>query len=366
MDSSVPNIRFDENGVCQYCKVHDELERTYPLNDQGRRNLERLVAKIKKAGAGREYDCICGVSGGRDSTYTLFTAVRTLGLRPLAVHFDNGWNTEIAVSNIKHACQALDVDLETVVADWEEFRDLQVAFVKASVPDLDIPTDVAILATLYEVAAKEDIRYILNGHSFRTEGIAPLDWTYFDGRYIRAIHRRYAAKPLHDYHNFGLREFVFYSVLKRIKTIPILNYAPYRPAEVEEILAELGWVSYGGHHHENAYSKFVQSFILPQKFGIDRRRTELAAAVRTGARDRDEVIAYLATTPYAADAELIDYSIKKLGLSADEFARHHRQPPRSFREFPTYYPAIRSLRGIIKLAAAIGVVPKLLSAKFDV
>jgi N-acetyl sugar amidotransferase len=365
MESSVPNIRFDERGVCQHCAIHDELEKSYPMDDRGQKDLARIVAQIKKSGEGRDYDCICGVSGGRDSSFTLYTAVRTLGLRPLAVHFDNGWNSDIAVTNIERACQALDVDLETVVADWEEFRDLQIAFVKASVPDLDIPTDVAILATLHEVAAKEGIQYILNGHSFRTEGIAPVDWTYFDGRYIRAIHRRFATMPLRDYHNFGLREFVLYTILKRIKTVPILNYVAYRHADAEAKLAEIGWSYYGGHHHENSYSKFVQSYLLPRKFRIDRRRTELSAAVRSGTKDRREAIAYLDTTPYEVDRELVHYAIEKLGLNAEEFERLYQRPPRSFRDFPTYYPVIRALRKPIGFLATIGLVPKLLRAKFE-
>jgi N-acetyl sugar amidotransferase len=364
MDTTVPNIRFDQHGVCQFCATHDELDRIYPLDWRGEAALERLVKHIKRSGEGRDYDCICGVSGGRDSTYTLYVAVKKLGLRPLAVHFDNGWNTEIAVTNIQKTCRALDVDLETVVADWEEFSDLQRAFLRASVSDLDIPTDVAILAVLHEVAAKEGVRYILNGHSFRTEGVAPLHWTYFDGRYISAVQRQFGTRDLKDYRNFGIGELLSYTIFKGIKTVPILNYVPYNHVDAEDILKGLGWTYYGGHHHENAYTKFIQSRILPQKFGIDRRRTELSAAIRTRTTTREEALAYLAQTPYECDEELIDYALEKLGLSHEDLEQIWSRPPRSFRDFPTYYPLIRALSWPIRLATALNLLPKLLHLKF--
>ena len=184
MDTSIPSIRFDDKGVCHFCDMHDEMEKKYPLSDVGRKNLDKIVADIKKAGEGKPYDVICGTSGGRDSTWTLYLAVKKLGLRPLAVHFDNGWNSAIAVRNIYNTCRILDIDLETYVVDWEEFRNIQLSFLRASTPDVEVPTDVAIHAVLHKYASEEDISYIFNGHSFRTEGIAPLDWTYMDGRYI--------------------------------------------------------------------------------------------------------------------------------------------------------------------------------------
>ena len=172
-DTTIEEIRFDEQGVCNYCKMHDALETEFKQGEEGKEQLEELLSKIREAGQGREYDCVVGVSGGRDSTYLLWWAA-TNGLRPLAVHFDNGWNSEIAVSNIKNAVQRLNVDLYTHVADWEEFKSLQLSFLRASVSDAEVPTDVAIFGTLHKAAAEENVRYILNGHSFRTEGIVPL------------------------------------------------------------------------------------------------------------------------------------------------------------------------------------------------
>ena len=190
LDTSINDIWFGDNGECKYCKIHDELEKAHPMGPSLKTELDKMVLNIKKVGKNKKYDCIAGVSGGRDSTYVLLTAKR-LGLRPLAVHFDNGWNSDISVRNIKNACNKLNIDLFTVVADWEEFKDLQVSFLKSSTPDADIPTDYAIYSVLYDMANKEGIKYILNGHSFRTEGTSPISWTYMDPLYVKDVHRKF-------------------------------------------------------------------------------------------------------------------------------------------------------------------------------
>ena len=217
-DTSIPEIQFDVQGVCNFCKIHDEMEKMYPLDEEGRKQLERIVEKIKRAGRGKEYDCVVGVSGGRDSTYTMYKAVK-LGLRPLAVHFDNGWNSEVAVSNIQKTIAPYNIDLVTVVADWEEFKDLQIAFLKASTSDAEIPTDVAIHAALHDVAAKENIKYILIGHSFRTEGIVPRTWTYMDGRYINAVHKRFGRLKRTSFPNITISSLFYYHILKGIRVM---------------------------------------------------------------------------------------------------------------------------------------------------
>ena len=190
LDTTVNDIWFDSSGECKYCKIHDELEKLHPLGPGLKKELNDMVVKIKKAGRNKKYNVLVGVSGGRDSTYTLLIA-KKLGLKPLAVHFDNGWNSEISVRNIKNACEKLGVELFTIVADWEEFKDLQVSFLKSSTPDADIPTDYAIYSVLYHVANKEGIKYIFNGHCFRTEGTSPISWTYMDPLYVKNVHKRF-------------------------------------------------------------------------------------------------------------------------------------------------------------------------------
>ena len=363
-DTSLPGIRFDEQGVCQYCHAHDALERLYPLGAEGEARLAAIVEHIKRAGRGKDYDCICGVSGGRDSTYSLYRAVG-LGLRPLAVHFDNGWNTEIGVRNIKNACGRLDVDLTTHVADWEEFRDLQIAFLKASVPEAEVPTDVAIHGALHEAAVREGVRYVILGHSFRTEGIAPIEWTYMDGRYIRAIRKRFGTMPQKTVPNVTAWQFFYWTALKRIRAVPILNYMPYRHAEVQRLLeAECDWEYYGGHHHESSYTHFVQSALFAPKFNIDKRRLELSALVRSGHRTRDQALDELQGNPYPVDPELVEYCVRKLGLTTAEWEEILALEPKSFRDYPTYYPVLRALRGPIRLAYRMGLVSPILYYKY--
>ena len=363
-DTRIKEITFDDNGVCNYCRVHDSLSKEYPLGEKGKINLELLVNKIKKVGLKKEYDCIVGVSGGRDSTYALYLAVQ-LGLRPLAVHFDNGWNSEIAVSNIKNAVRKLNVDLYTHVADWEEFKSLQRSFLRASVSDAEVPTDIAIFGTLHKMAAREGLRYIINGHSFRTEGVVPLSWTYMDGKYLVGVHRQFGGKRLKSVPNFTLTSFVYFTVLRRIQVVPILNYVNYDQKEIDRLLkSELDWEYYGGHHHESYYTKFFQSYLLPQKFHIDKRILEYSALVRSGQMERETALKEVSTKPYEFSEELIDYTLRKLGLSIEEFQEIMNQAPKSYVDYPSYYPLIKALKLPIKIATDAGVIPPLLYQKY--
>lgn len=365
LDSGIPGLRFDEKGECNYCAIHDALEARYPRGEEGERALTRIVSEIKASGRGREYDCVAGVSGGRDSSYVLLTAAR-LGLRVLAVHFDNGWNSEIAVKNIQNAVARLGFDLETVVADWEEFRTLQLAFLRASVSDADVPTDVAILGSLHQTAARHGIRHIINGHSFRTEGLMPIGWTYMDGRYVRAILKRFAPDArTPSVPNFTLYHLLRHVIIGGLKTVPILNYVDYDRDAANGILErELGWTYYGGHHHESRYTCFFQSYLLPRKFGIDKRKVEYSALVRSGQMDRDAALREIAETPYPFDEELVAYALKKLRLSREEFEAIMAAPPKSFLDYPTYYPLIQRMRGPIRLAGNLGLLPELLCLKY--
>ncbi|AFN75902.1 N-acetyl sugar amidotransferase [Melioribacter roseus P3M-2] len=364
MDDSVPGIKFDENGICTYCKIHDELERKYPLNEESHKKLLQIVDKIKKDGKGKKYDCIVGVSGGRDSTYTLYNAAK-LGLRPLAIHFDNGWDTEIAVQNIENACRKLGVDLHTHVADWEEFKDLQRSFLFASVPDAEVPTDWIIFSVLYNEAAKNKVKYIVHGHSFRTEGTAPLFWTYMDGRYVKGIQKRFGTKNLRSFPNLNLTKYLHYSFIKRIKQIRILYYIPYNEKEVFKILEnELGWKNYGDKHHESKYTAFFQSYILTRKFNIDKRKLHYSAKIRNGQISRDEALEIIKQDPFTGGEELLEYCLKKLDLSYEDFERIMSTPPKTFLDFNTYYPLVKALQKPIKWGNSIGVVPDTVYNKY--
>lgn len=363
MDTTVPGIRFDENGVCTFCRIHDELEKNHPTGPEGEKRFKAIIDRIKADGRGKEYDCIVGVSGGRDSTYTLYTAVK-MGLRPLAVHFDNGWNSDIGVSNIKSTTEKLDVDLETHVADWEEFKDLQISFLKASVSDAEVPTDYVILSVLYEAANRHGVRYILNGHSFRTEGVAPITWTYMDGRYVRAVHDQFGSAKLTSFPVMSLLDLLKNTFIRRIQVINVPEFISYEHTVVHDVLEnQLGWTYYGGHHHESVYTVFFQSYYLPKKFHIDKRKLEYSALIRSGQMNRERALKEV-QQPYPYDAEVVDYTIGKLGLSPEEFEQIIANERKSFTDYPSYYSAIKACRVPIKVACNLNLLPHIFYEKY--
>lgn len=363
LDTTVPEITFDSNGVCSFCRIHDSLEKSHPLDKEGNKQFSTLIERIKKEGRNNEYDCIVGVSGGRDSTYTLYTAVE-MGLRPLAVHFDNGWNSEIAVSNIKNATDKLNVDLHTIVADWEEFKDLQKSFLWASVSDAEVPTDYAIISVLMQAAHKFHVTYIFNGHSFRTEGVAPKSWTYMDGKYIRSVHSQFGKQKITSFPIMSLSELLYYTFAKRIRMIDVPEFIEYNQAIVDDVLKnKLGWNYYGGHHHENVYTEFFQSYYLPKKFGIDKRKLEYSALVRSGQMTREDAVKAI-QQPYPFNHEIIDYTLSKLGFSKEDFQKIMEAPRKSFRDYPSYYPIIRTARYPIKVACSLHLLPPVFYEKY--
>jgi len=364
LDSTIPNIHYDEKGVCNFCRMHDVLDQKYPLTEAGRKKFELIIEGVKKNGQGKEYDCVVGISGGRDSSYTLYIA-KKMGLRPIAVHFDNGWNTEISVRNIKNSTDKLEVDLHTHVADWEEFKDLQIAFLKASVSDVEVPTDFAIISVLYEVAKKYGIKNILIGHSFRTEGIAPLEWTYIDARYIRSIYRMFGKKKkITSFPLMSMTQLIYYTFIVRMNFIHVPEFIEYEHDKVNKVLTEeLGWQYYGGHHHESSYTEFIQSYLLPKKFNIDKRKLEFSALVRSGQMTRDDALNEL-KKPYPYREELIPYVLNKMGLSQQEFKEILSAPPKSFHDYPSYYPIIQLMKYPIWIACKFDLLPQVFYEKY--
>lgn len=365
MDTTIDDIWFDEKGVCKYCHIHDEMETAHKLGPETDAKLKFVIESIKEAGKGKRYDCIAGVSGGRDSSFTLLTA-KKLGLRPLAVHFDNGWNSEIAVSNIKRQCDKLEVDLFTVVADWEEFKDLQIAFLKSATPDADIPTDYAIYSVLFDVAHKEGVKYILNGHSFRTEGTSPISWTYMDGKYFQSVLKSFGKnKKVSSFPVMSMSKLLYYLFIEKIREVRLMHYIDYQKRTVDEVLkTELDWEYYGGHHHENLYTKFFQSYYLTKKFGIDKRKTEFSALIRSGQISREEALKELEESEYEFDPAVVEYAINKLGLSKQDFQKIMDAPIKSHDDYSTYLPFIRLLKTPIKMAVKLKLVPQVLYLKY--
>lgn len=342
MDVTDREITFDEQGVCNHCRKYDQVMLAYPLNDPQARDaqLQKMVARIKKAGQGKAYDCIIGVSGGVDSTYLAYVA-KEHGLRPLAVHLDNGWNSELSVHNIEKVLHNLDIDLYTHVLDWEEFKDLQLSFLKASVSDAEIPTDHAISGILYRMAVKNNVSYILLGTNYSTESGIPSSWTYgvSDWRYIASVHRLFGSKKLKTYTHFSLFDELTLKTLRGIKVFPILDYIPYVKEDVLDVLQnKLGWEYYGGKHYESIYTRFFQGYILPKKFNIDKRRAHFSSLIRSGQKTREQALNEMSEPTYPEDLQVSDreYVIKKLGLTENQFEKIMAMPVKTYHDYPTY------------------------------
>jgi tRNA(Ile)-lysidine synthase TilS/MesJ len=290
------------------------------------------------AGRGRKYDCLIGVSGGVDSSYLAYI-IKQHGLRPLAVHMDNGWNSEKAAVNIKNIARKLGIDYESYVLDWEEFKDLQLAFLKASVPEAETPTDVAIPAALHTVAAKHGIKYILSGGNLATEGILPKSWHYDvrDLRYFNYIQRTFGTGRVKSFPTFGYKTETFYKVVQGIWMAYPLNYVRFITDEVVQLLKEkFDWKPYGGKHHESTYTKFIQSYYLYEKFNIDYRRATFSTQICAGEIDRDHAVEQLKGRPYKAEEIDEDryYIAKKLGIDGDELERIMRLPAKWYWDYP--------------------------------
>ena len=342
------------------------MEKEYPLNSESLNELKKISEKIKLEGKNKKYNCVVGVSGGKDSSYLLYLVKKILNLNPLAVHYDNGFDSEASVSNILKVCEQLNVELETKVADWEKFKSITRSFFKAGVSDPDTPTDIGIFKTMYEIAYKEKIKYVFNGHSFRTEGIEPLDWTYMDGLYLKNIHKIYGDGNISNFDNFGLNELFKFNIFGGIKTILPLNYINYDEEKViSELQENFDWINYGGHHHESLLTKFVVSYYLPKKFGIDRRRTGLSAMVRSKKISRDKALEILSNQPILNDEkELKEYILDKLDISENDFSDILNGVNKNYKNFKTYFNYFKNFKILAKISYKVGMIPKILYLRF--
>ena len=356
-DERVSDIEFNADGVCSYCKLSDTLQERFQTGTPaGEVALEAIVAKIKAAGRGKPYDCVVGVSGGTDSSY-MVQLTKDWGLRPLAVHYDNTWNSAIATQNIFKVLDALDVDLYTHVVDNKESDDIFRAFFMAGVAEIDAATDLGLAETMYRAAWKYRIGYVLEGHSFLTEGVTPLGRNYFDGRYIESIHERFGTRPMNTYPLMTFSRFMFWTTVARIRKVRPFWYINYTKEDARRHLEErYGWRYYGGHHLENRMTAFYHGIYLPEKYGADMRNNSLAARARIGTMSREEAWAEYNTPPVVED-ELLEYFQKRLGLSDQEYRRVMAEAPRSWTEYPTYKRRFERLRPLFAVLARANLVP---------
>jgi N-acetyl sugar amidotransferase len=356
-DERVASIEFDEQGVCNYCHQLDSLSKEYGTGkERGEKELDRIFDQIKTAGRGKKYDCAIGVSGGTDSSYLVYL-VKEQGLRPLAVHYDNTWNSAIATQNIRKVLTALNVDLYTHVIDNKESDDIFRSFFYAGVAEIEAATDLGLAETMYRAAAKYGIKYILEGHSFIAEGITPVGRNYFDGRYIKTIHRKFGRLLMKSYPLMTFSRFIWWSVFARIRKIRPFWYIDYNKEDAQAFLEkEYGWQYYGGHHLENRMTAFLHGIYAPQKFGMDFRNNTLSALVRMGKITREKAWAEY-NTPPQVEEELLEYFKKRLELPDEEYERIMGEAPKSWKDYPTYKKRFELFRPLFAILAKANLVP---------
>lgn len=363
LDSTVKDNVFDSNGVCKYCHIHDELEKIHPISEK---QVETIIHKIKDVGRDRKYDCVCGLSGGRDSSYTLLKAVE-YGLRPLVVSVDNGWGTPIANANIRNACEILGITPITIKFDWNEYLDLQRSFFIAGVPDVDSPTDLAIYAALHKAAKQYNIKYILNGHSFRTEGSSPISWSYFDPIYIKDVQDKFGTiryNKIRSIPTITYWDLIRDTFIHKIREIRILEFIDYRKELVDQELKDkLNWQDYGGHHQENKFTHFIQSYYLPIKFKIDKRKTELSAQIRSGYITKEQALETVGKS-HPFDSGIVSEVIERLGFSTSEFQNIMQGTNHSHKEFKTLLSVYRLFRFPIHIVTKMKLLPRILYLKY--
>lgn len=359
MDTTAIEIIFDDKGECNFCHQYDNVAtKDLYIDKGGEERLNNLIEKIKKDGKNRQYDCLIGISGGIDSSYVAYLVKKVYGLRALAVHLDNGWNSELAVANVEHIVKKLDIDLSTYVLDWKEFKDIQTSFLKASVSNIEIPTDHAIWALLIKTAAKHKIPYIIAGNNVVTESIMPESWLYGskDSKFIKAIHQQFGKVKLKTYPSLSTLDYVDYLLIRGIRWVPILNYINFVKSDAKQLLIdELGWRDYGGKHYESIFTRFFHSYYLPVKFGYDLRKSYLSALICSGQISREDALEELKQASINPDLlkQDRDYVVKKLGFSEEEFEQILNTQNKSFSDYPNNDSLWKNFSWLIKIARSI-------------
>lgn len=356
-DERIGGIYFDEKGICNYCHQIDKLQVEYGTGTtKGKEKLNKIIEEVQKAGKNKKYDCIVGVSGGTDSSYLLYL-VKDLGLRPLAVHYDNTWNSAIATENIRKVLTKLNIDLYTYVIDNKEADDIFKSHFLADIVEIDGSTDLALAEVMYRAAWENKIKYVFEGHSFISEGISPISTVYVDGKYIRSVHKRFGKLPLKTYPLMTLSRFLFWSMFARIQKIRPFWYIDYNKEDARAFLEkEYDWKYYGGHHLENRISSFAHSVLLPKKFKIDMKNSTLAALARNGKMSREDAWEEYNKSSHI-EKDLVEYFKKRLDLSDEQYNEIMARKPKSWKEYPTYKKTFELLRPLFKILANANLVP---------
>lgn len=358
MDTTDPDIAFDDKGVCNHCRAYEKTaSQTLYSPEEGQRKLKQVVEGIKARGRrlNLEHACLMGLSGGTDSSYVAYLA-KQHGLNPLVIHLDNEWDDPIAIRNVKNIVEKLGFEKLEVRVDWEEFKDMQLAFMKASVVDIEMLTDHAIAAVLYKIAAERNIKHMLTGTNTATEAIRASNWSHDknDLKNIKAIYKRFGTRAMRSFPTLGMRKKIYYKYVKGIQIVPMLNYAGYVKQEAQETLSrEVSWQDYGGKHYESIFTRFYQAYILPTKFGVDKRKGHYSSLICSGQMTRDEALAEMEKEIYPADMMEKDkkFVLEKLGLTNEDFEEIMSLPIRRHEDFPSSARIggiLRSIRSVFR------------------
>jgi N-acetyl sugar amidotransferase len=350
MDTTDPNIVFDENGVCNHCTEAIERLKQPPYGlppAEKEKALQELIEKIKTAGKGKQYDCLIGLSGGVDSSYLAYL-VKQWGLKPFAIHLDNGWNSDIGTKNIENLCKILDIELHTITPDWEEFKDLQLAFLNASTPDSEIPSDNILAEVLYRTADKHNIKFILSGCNITSESILPQAWSqgHRDGKYVTSVYKKYGKKRKLSIPTLSTYQVYLYHKLKGMHWIDTLDYVQYDKEQAKEYLKQhFNWQDYGRKHGESIYTRIYQEYILPQKFGYDKRRAHYSSLIVADQLSRQEALEMLKVPLYTNSTDLdndLDYFCNKLEITRENFEKIMALPIKSINDYPNESKTFRN------------------------
>jgi len=341
MDTSDPNITFDERGWCDYCRnFYKNIQPNWHPNEKGEEIIMPLIEKIKKEGKGRDHDCLIGISGGMDSSYVTYIAKEKFGLRPLLFHCDAGWNSQVGVNNIEKIIDGLNLDLVTEVINWLEMKDLQRAFFKSQVPFVDQPQDLALFSAIYNFAAKNKFKYVITGGNHSTECVREsIEWTYYstDTRHVKDIHRRFGERPLKTFPMCDIFKYKLYSrFIKGVRVIKLLDSVSYIKKDAERELSErFGWQKYPQKHYESRFTRFFESYWTPKKHGYDKRRAYFSSEILTKQMTREESLKRIAKPELDEQtmAKEFEYVAKKLGFTISEFQEIFEGENKSFRDY---------------------------------
>lgn len=345
MDTSDPSISFDNKGYCDFCNnYYTEIQPNWHPNDVGVQKILPIIEKIKKEGEGKDYDCLIGISGGLDSSYVTYAAVKKFGLRPLMFHCDTGWNSDLGVSNIQCIIEGLNLDLVTEVINWQEMKDLQRAFFKSQVPFVDTPQDLALFSALYKFAVKNKFKYVITGGNYSTEVVREsIDWTYFstDTKHVKDIQKKFGEIELKT---FPMVDILMYKTIYRwihgMRVVKLLDSIPFiKKDAIKELNTLFGWQEYPQKHYESRFTRFYESYWTPKKFGFDKRRAYFSSEILTGQMTREEALNKISSSQLDDETmqKEFEYVAKKLDFTVEEFKEIFNSPNKAFREYKNNY-----------------------------